>query len=79
VHLPSRRDLICFKVYAAADQGPGRHVDDLRALEPSSQELLEGARWVRTQDPSEGFLAMIVGLFKYMGFEEDAEVIAHER
>jgi hypothetical protein len=79
VLLPARMDLIRFKFYAAADLGPGRHVDDLRALDPSCEELLDGARWVRTQDPSEAFLAMVVALLEYMGCHEAAEAIAHGR
>jgi len=56
VHLPAREDLICFKLYAAVDQGPrSKHMDDLRALSPSRDELVAAARWTRTHDPSTGF------------------------
>lgn len=51
----SRLDQVHFKLYAAADQGAGKHLDDLQALEPTANELLATARWSRTHDPSEGY------------------------
>lgn len=58
IHLPAREDLICFKLYAAVDLGPrSKHVADLRVLGATSQELLEAARWTRTQDDSPAFLS----------------------
>ena len=59
VHFAGRLDQIHFKLYAAADQQGGRHEDDLRALDPTEDELVLAARWTRTQDPSEGFLLML--------------------
>jgi hypothetical protein len=62
VHLPAREDLICFKLYALVDQGPrSKHMDDLRALAPSRDELVTAARWTRTHDPSVGFLGELRG------------------
>jgi Nucleotidyltransferase of unknown function (DUF6036) len=57
VWLAGRFDLVCFKLYAAADDWPtrGRHLRDLEALEPTSEDLGAAARWVRTHDPSPGF------------------------
>ncbi len=55
VHFASRFDQIHFKLYAMVDQGAGKHEADLRALEPTRDELLTAARWTRTHDPSEGF------------------------
>lgn len=63
-----RYDQIHFKLYAAADQGPGRHVSDLRDLQPSSEELLAAARWTRLQDPSEGFLFVLGELLALLGY-----------
>ncbi len=77
VWLPAREDLICFKTYAAADTGVGRHTEDLRALQPSCEELLAGALWARSQDPSEAFRDMLVGLLRYFHCEEAAEEIGH--
>lgn len=78
IHLPTRFDLICLKVYAAADVGVGRHTEDLRALEPTCDELLAGARWARTQDPSEGFKDMLVALLNYFGCDDAGEVLRDE-
>ncbi len=55
----SRLDQIHFKLYAAVDQGPGKHEADLRALEPTEQELLAAARWSRTHDPSDAYLGVL--------------------
>lgn len=55
VHFASRLDQIHFKLYAAVDQGPGKHSEDLEALAPTHEELLQAARWSRTHDPSPGF------------------------
>lgn len=67
VHLPGRDDLVCFKLYAAVDQGErSKHFADLRMLGPSSAQLLVAARLARTQDPSPGYLGecrRILGLF----------------
>ena len=41
VWLASRLDQIHLKLYALADQGPGKHEADLRALEPTRDELIE--------------------------------------
>lgn len=77
IWVPSREDLICFKTYAAADMGVGRHTEDLQALEPSCEELLAGAAWARSQDPSEAFRDMLVGLLRYFHCEAAAEEISH--
>jgi len=58
VHVMGRFDLLCFKLYAAVDQSglrESKHLVDLRALEPTPQELRRAALWTRTHDPSEGF------------------------
>lgn len=78
VLLPAREDLICLKVYAAADLGPGRHTEDLRALKPTRDELIAGVRWARSQDPSEGFASMLTALLKYFGCEVEEGDLACE-
>lgn len=78
VHTPAREDLICFKVYAAADTGVGRHTQDIEALGASCEELLAGARWAHTQDPSDGFRTMLVGLLRHYGCDRAAEVFSDE-
>lgn len=72
VHLASRLDQIHFKLYALADQGLGRHEEDLRALSPTPDELRAAARWTITQDPSEGFRQELLGALRYLGVEDAA-------
>jgi hypothetical protein len=76
LHLAGRFDQICFKVYAAADQGMrSKHAADLRALQPARGELLAAAQWSTTHDPSEGYRLELVGLLRAFGVEDaDAEL-----
>lgn len=72
LHLAGRRDQIALKLYAAVDQGPNsKHTADLRALSPTSEELLAAARWTRTHDPSEGFRGELVRALVHFGVETD--------
>jgi len=58
VHLAGRFDQICFKLYAAIDQGPhSKHFTDLKHLLPTQDELLAAKKWCITQDVSEAFAA----------------------
>ncbi len=75
VLLPAREDLICLKVYATADMGPGRHSEDLRAMSPTCQELLDGVRWARTHDASDEFGSMLLALLQHFGCDSDEEVL----
>ncbi len=62
LHIASRADQVSLKLYAAADQGPrSKHFEDLRALSPTADELVAGARWAITHDPSEGFRGQLLG------------------
>lgn len=72
IQIAGRLDLIHFKLYAFADQGLGRHEEDLRALEPTADELRAAARWVVTQDPSEGFEQMLRAALCYLGVDDVA-------
>ena len=76
LHVAGRFDQICFKLYAAVDQGPtSKHFDDLRRLDPRSAELLDAARWTRTHDPSEGFREGLIQMLGLLGVEgSDAEL-----
>jgi hypothetical protein len=67
VYFASRYDQIHFKLYAAVDQGPGKHEADLRALAPTEAELIAAARWSRTQDPSEGYAQILRGALESFG------------
>jgi hypothetical protein len=73
VHFASRLDQIHFKLYALVDHGPGKHEDDLRALQPTHAELLAAARWSRTHDPSQGYRTMLLRALAHLGVE-DADV-----
>jgi hypothetical protein len=68
LHIASRLDQICFKLYAAVGQGTrSKHLTDLEALQPSEEELLGAARWVVTHDPSAGFRRELDGLLSHFG------------
>ncbi len=73
VHLASRVDQICLKLYAAVDQGPqSRHFEDLDRLRPAREELRFAARWATTHDLSEGFRDGLLAALAALGVE-DAE------
>jgi hypothetical protein len=56
IHIPARADMICFKLYAAVDQGPrSKHFQDLQDMAPTQSELSAAATWCRSHDPSSGF------------------------
>lgn len=72
VHIPSRFDQICFKLYAAVDRGPNdKHFKDLRLLKPSPEELRTAALWTVTHDPSVGFRQMLLECLSTLGVEMD--------
>ena len=61
IHLAGRTDLICFKLYAAVDQGPrSKHFADLQELAPTRDELLVAAQWTLTHDTSSGYRGELV-------------------
>jgi hypothetical protein len=70
VHFASRFDQIHFKLYAAVDMGPGKHSQDLEALAPTSEELLQAARWARTHDPSPGFDEVLHRVLTHYGADD---------
>jgi hypothetical protein len=67
IFLPDRFDLIHLKLFAIMDQGPGRHVHDLQALQPTEGELLLAARWVLTQDAGEVFPQIVQSTLTALG------------
>jgi len=75
VWFAGRLDQIHFKLYAAADQGPGRHVDDLTTLNPSGEELAAAARWAFSHDVSPGFRGLMRELLTQMGHDDVARQI----
>jgi hypothetical protein len=71
VGLAGRRTLIALKLFAAVDGGPGSvHLQDLLALRPSTNELAEAHAWVRTQDASPGFAAILRQVVERAGHPE---------
>ncbi|MGZ8513925.1 MAG: DUF6036 family nucleotidyltransferase [Candidatus Limnocylindrales bacterium] len=69
--LAARFDMICFKLYAAVDQGSrSRHLQDLHELQPNRDELLSAARWTLTHDPSPGFRSLLVEALRQLGVED---------
>ena len=75
IYLPDRYDLIHLKLFAAVDQGAGRHTRDLAALKPNDEEWLAAARWVITQDAGEVFPELVRQTLKETGHESLAERI----
>lgn len=73
IHFMGRYDQIHFKLYAAADQGAGKHFDDLLALNPTEDELEQAALWSMTHDVSEGYRQVLKGLLTHMGFTNVAK------
>ena len=74
VHYIGRYDQIFFKTFASADRG-GYHVSDLKALNPSEEELIAAARWCMTQDTSEAFQMILKDMFKQLGWQNVSEQI----
>ena len=75
--LADRFDMVCFKLYAAVDQGPrSRHLQDLIELHPDRAELLAAARWTITHDPSAGYRSLLVDALRRLGVEDaDASLV----
>jgi hypothetical protein len=73
VHFLGHYDQINFKLYAAVDQGPGKHLDDLLSLNPTADVIERAARWTMTHDVSEGFKQNLKALINYLGFRDVAE------
>jgi hypothetical protein len=75
IHFLGRFDQIHFKLYAAADQGAGKHFDDLRALHPTAEELEQAARWSMTHDVSEDYRQTLKEMLDHMGYGDVAQRI----
>jgi hypothetical protein len=72
LHIASRFDQICFKLYACVDQGPrSKHAQDLRSLQPTPTELRAAAAWCTTQDPSEGFAGQLAFALPEFGVPDE--------
>lgn len=75
IGLISRYDQIHFKFYAAVDRAGGYHAQDLRALNPTDDEILAAVAWARSHDPSEGFLQAIMWFLTEFGYGHIVERI----
>ena len=75
IHFIGRYDQIHLKVYASVDQGPGRHVDDLLALQPDTKEIGSAVKWAMKHDPSEQFRMILKDMLGKIGYEEVAKRI----
>ena len=72
VHIASRYDQICFKLYASVDQGPhSKHFADLRKLEPSEEELQHAEAWCLTHDVSDVFADQLHQALDTLGATDD--------
>lgn len=70
IHFAGRLDQICFKLYAAVDQGPkSKHFADLKRLEPTHNELLTAEKWCLTQDVSLEFATFLTQALSALGVE----------
>jgi hypothetical protein len=69
--LAGRFDMVCFKLYAAVDQGSrSSHFQDLRDLEPERDDLLAAARWAISHDPSPGFRSLLIETLQALDIED---------
>lgn len=75
VYFIGRLDQIHFKLYAAADQRDGTHLNDLKALHSTAAEIEAASRWAMTHDVSEGFKMVLKELLTQFGHESVAERI----
>ncbi len=69
IHFISRVDQIHFKLFAAVDRND-YHTQDLLALKPTPEEMLDAARWVVTQDVSEPFRMVLEDFLTKYGFAD---------
>lgn len=68
VYIAGRLDQICFKLYAAVDQGPkSKHFADLKQLSPSQDELVFAKKWCLTQDVSPEFAILMQQALNALG------------
>lgn len=80
LRLPDRRDLIAFKLFAAADAAHGRqsvHKSDLRAVAPNEEELRFAIDWVITiPDRNHQLRAELREFLQEIGHEDLAYYVA---
>ncbi len=67
VYYCSRFDLIHLKLYAAVDVR-GRHLEDLKKMNPEPGEIEQAAKWCLSQDVSEPFRELLVAMLEELGY-----------
>lgn len=72
VHFIDRFDQICLKAFAVIDNNAAKHLDDLRKLQPTDDEMLNAARWCLTRDASEVFPALVRSFLEKVGYPDVA-------
>ncbi len=71
IHFAGRLDQICFKLYAAIDQGPNsKHFADLKRIAPTTGELIIAKKWCLTQDVSPEFAMTMQQVLRALGAED---------
>lgn len=70
----SRIDQIFFKTFASVDRG-GYHISDLKALNPTEEELYAAAHWCMEQDVSEAFRFLLKEMLTVSGWSHVGERI----
>jgi hypothetical protein len=71
VSFAARFDQVFFKLYAAADRREPRDVADLQALNPTTEELREAARWARTHNAPGPFDLALAQTLNDFGAEDE--------
>jgi hypothetical protein len=74
VSFASRIDQIHLKLYAAADREEPRDFDDLRALEPTHDELKGAAAWARTHNAPGPFDEALARTLRTFGVEDEGRL-----
>lgn len=69
LYFANRKDLIHLKLFAAVDRDD-YHVQDLLALHPTKEELLQAAKWTLLQDVSLGFREKLKQFLNQIGYED---------
>ncbi|MBR5523295.1 MAG: hypothetical protein IKV82_07515 [Akkermansia sp.] len=74
IYYIARQDQVYFKLFAAVDRG-GYHIQDLKALHPTDDEIFSAAQWCMEQDISEGFRFLLKELLTHIGWKHVGEQI----
>lgn len=79
LHLLGRIDLIALKLFAASDDMGKRqqiHLDDLRTLDPTAQEIESAIRWIeRMPDPHHRIRPAFKSIVELLGHEDLAHYV----